>query len=100
MTTTWISGDTNPLTLTVTEGGVAVSSLATATITGEILNSAGTAVVTLADDDFTKAANVATAYPDTSGLDGVYTIELQIVDAAGATQTGIADLYVIGDAIA
>jgi len=82
----WYSGDTNPLTITVTEGGVAVGSLAGATIKAAFvtrIDASETPALSLTTDDFTIADNVATAYPDTSGLLGRYIVEIEVTDASG-----------------
>lgn len=97
----WYSGDTNSLTVTVTEGGVAVESLAGATFSGAIVDRVGgAALVELEHADFSVAANVATAYPDTSALAGIYITEVQVVDADGNVQTSQAPVRINKDQIA
>jgi len=72
--------------VTVTSGGVAVESLAGATIKAAFVtrvDSGETPALSLTTDDFTIADNVATAYPDTSALLGRYIVEIEVTDASG-----------------
>lgn len=96
----WYSGDTEALVITVTEDEVAVDSLAGADIEAVIMATGSeTALVSLVTVDFTIADNTATAYPDTSALEGFYTVEVQITDASGNVQTGRSTVRILKDAI-
>ena len=96
-TATWHVNDTESLTVTVTENGVNVDSLAGATISFALYNAAGAAVVSKTTGDFTVSAptfSLTLGGNDLDNLSGVYRYECRITDASGATQSADGDVYI------
>lgn len=103
MAASWIRGDTNSFSVTVTDGGAAVA-LAGATIEAALASSVGVTPILLKHTaDFTIVDNVATcqlAVADTATIPpGTYYIEVEITDAGGKVQTAQEIVSIGGDTI-
>lgn len=88
MATEWYAGDSEELTLSVKEDNQALANLDGATIYAEFIKEYGDPPeLTLNTVDFTIAANLATAIPDTSALSGDYKVIATVTLSDGRSKT-------------